>query len=113
MLKQTKDADKDYIKKKMGDAEWLISSIQRRQQTIYKVAQCILNRQKDFFEHGVSQLKPMVLRDVADDIEVSESTISRTTKNKYVHTPRGYSNLNTFLIAVFRNLMELILPVNP
>ncbi len=94
--KQTKDADKDYIRKKMGDAEWLISSIQRRQQTIYKVAQCILNRQKNFFEHGVSQLRPMVLRDVADDIEVSESTISRTTKNKYVHTPRGIFELKYF-----------------
>ena len=68
---------------------WLIKSIHQRQRTIYKVMQSIIQYQREFFEKGVSHLKPLNLRDVADDIEMHESTVSRVTTNKYVHTPPG------------------------
>lgn len=88
--------ENEYIQDKMKSAIWLIKSIQQRQRTIYKVMESILQFQKDFFEHGVSALKPLVLRDVAEDISMHESTISRVTTNKYVHTPRGIFELKYF-----------------
>ena len=87
---------KTYIKDKLRDALWLIKSMQQRQRTIYKVAESLLKFQKDFFEKGVEQLKPLVLRDVAEDIEMHESTVSRVTTNKYMHTPQGIFELKYF-----------------
>jgi RNA polymerase sigma-54 factor len=87
---------KDYIQDKMRSATWLIKSIHQRQKTIYRVMESILRFQRDFFEHGISYLKPMVLRDVAQDIEMHESTISRVTTNKYAHTPQGIFELKYF-----------------
>ena len=87
---------KTYIQEKMRSATWLIRSIHQRYKTIYRVMESILKFQRDFFEKGVSHLKPMVLRDVAEDIEMHESTISRVTTNKYVHTPRGIFELKFF-----------------
>ena len=87
---------KDYIRDKMRSAAWLIRSIHQRQKTIYKVMESILKFQREFFEKGVAHLKPMVLRDVAEDIEMHESTISRVTTNKYAHTPQGIFELKYF-----------------
>ncbi len=90
------DEVKDYIQDKMRGAMWLIRSIHQRQSTIMKVAESIIKFQKDFFEKGVEYLRPLVLKDVADDIEMHESTVSRVTTNKYAHTPRGVYELKFF-----------------
>ncbi len=87
---------KDYMQDKMRSAAWLIRSIHQRQKTIYRVMESILNFQREFFEKGISHLKPMVLRDVAEDIGMHESTISRVTTNKYAHTPLGIFELKYF-----------------
>jgi len=85
-----------FIENKLNSARWLISSIHRRQRTIYRVTESIARRQRTFLDHGIAHLKPMVLRDVAEDVEVHESTISRVTTNKYVHTPQGVYELKFF-----------------
>ncbi|MFW5908780.1 MAG: RNA polymerase factor sigma-54, partial [Desulfosalsimonas sp.] len=85
-----------YIRDRLRSAEWLIKSIQQRRRTIYNVMQSIVKFQRDFFDHGISHLKPMVLRDVAEDINMHESTISRVTTNKYAHTPHGIFELKFF-----------------
>ena len=87
---------KEYLRERIRSASWLIKSIQQRRKTIYNVMQSILKFQRDFFEHGIAHLKPMILRDVADDIGMHESTISRVTTNKYVHTPQGVYELKYF-----------------
>ena len=87
---------KKYIKEKLKDAGWFIKSLHQRQRTIFKVMDSILKFQSDFFEHGPTRLKPLILRDVAEDIEMHESTISRVTSNKYVHTPIGIYELKYF-----------------
>jgi RNA polymerase sigma-54 factor len=87
---------KDYLAEKMRSAVWLIRSIHQRQRTIYKVMESILSFQKDFFEKGIALLKPMVLRDVAQDIGMHESTVSRVTTNKYAYTPQGIFELKYF-----------------
>jgi RNA polymerase sigma-54 factor len=74
----------------------LIKSIHQRQKTIYRVTESIVRFQKDFLDNGITHLKPLVLRDIAEDIEMHESTISRVTTNKYVHTPRGLFELKFF-----------------
>jgi RNA polymerase sigma-54 factor len=78
-----------YITDKMRSAVWLIKSIDQRQRTIYKVTDSIVRQQRDFLDRGIDFLRPMVLRDVAEDIGMHESTVSRVVSNKYVHTPRG------------------------
>ncbi len=90
------DPCKEYIKDKLQSATWLIKSIQQRQRTIYRVSESILNHQKEYFNKGINYLKPMVLRDIAEDIGMHESTISRVTTNKYMHTPRGIFELKYF-----------------
>ncbi|MDD3554096.1 MAG: RNA polymerase factor sigma-54 [Deltaproteobacteria bacterium] len=90
---------KEFIQDKMKSALWLIKSIDQRKRTIYKVAESIVKFQKDFFDKGIEYLKPMVLRDVADDIEMHESTISRVTANKYMQTPHGLLELKYFFSA--------------
>jgi RNA polymerase sigma-54 factor len=87
---------KDYVREKVRSALWLIKSIHQRQRTIYRVMESIIKHQREFFEHGVSFLKPLNLRDVANDIEMHESTISRVTTSKYVHTPQGIFELKYF-----------------
>ena len=88
--------EKDYIQDKMKSASWLIKSIQQRQRTILRVTEKLVERQEDFFEKGIEFLKPLVLRDIAEDIEMHESTISRVTTNKFVHTPQGIFELKYF-----------------
>ncbi|HKK01104.1 MAG TPA: RNA polymerase factor sigma-54 [Desulfuromonadales bacterium] len=86
----------EYIQEKMRGAVWLIKSIHQRQRTIYRVTQSIVKFQREFFDKGIAYLKPLVLRDVAEDIEMHESTISRVTTNKYVQTPQGLFELKYF-----------------
>jgi RNA polymerase sigma-54 factor len=91
-----KGETKTYIKDKLKGAVWLMKSIYQRQRTIYRVTEAILNRQMEFFEKGPQHLKPMVLRDIAEELSLHESTISRVTTNKYVHTPHGIYELKYF-----------------
>jgi RNA polymerase sigma-54 factor len=90
---------KDYITERLRSAQWLIRSIQQRQRTILKVTRSILKFQKEFFEKGPQFLRPLILKDVAEDIEMHESTVSRVTTNKYVHTPQGIFELKYFFNA--------------
>ena len=87
---------KEYLQDKMRSASWLIKSIHQRQKTIYNVMESIIKFQRDFFEKGIAHLKPLVLRDVAEDIGMHESTISRVTTNKYAFTPQGIFELKYF-----------------
>ncbi len=87
---------RNYIQDKLRSAVWLIRSIHQRQRTIYRVTESIVKFQRDFFDKGIAHLKPLVLRDVADDVGLHESTVSRVTTNKYVHTPRGIYELKYF-----------------
>jgi RNA polymerase sigma-54 factor len=98
------DKAKDYVQDKMRSAAWLIRSIHQRQKTIYKVMASILQFQRDFFEKGIAHLKPMVLRDVAEDIGMHESTISRVTTNKYAHTPQGIFELKYFFNSSIKRI---------
>ncbi|MCP3983835.1 MAG: RNA polymerase factor sigma-54 [bacterium] len=85
-----------YVQEKVRAAMWLIKSIHQRQRTIYRVMESIIRHQREFFERGVAYLKPLNLRDVADDIGMHESTVSRVTTNKYCHTPQGIFELKYF-----------------
>ena len=87
---------KTYIQEKLRSAAWLIKSIHQRQRTIFKVTESIIKYQKNFLDKGIAHLKPLVLRDVAEDIEMHESTVSRVTTNKYVYTPQGLYELKFF-----------------
>ncbi len=86
----------EYIQDKLRGALWLIKSIHQRQRTIFRVTTSIVKFQRNFFDRGVAYLKPLVLRDVAEDIEMHESTVSRVTTNKYVQTPQGLFELKYF-----------------
>src|SRR5437773_762657 len=94
---------RQYLQEKVRAAHWLIKSIQQRQQTLFRVTQSIFKFQLEFLDHGVSHLKPMVLRDVAEDIDMHESTVSRATANKYVHTPQGLFELKFFFQSGLRS----------
>jgi RNA polymerase sigma-54 factor len=87
---------REYIQEKLRSAQWLIRSIQQRQRTIVRVTESILKFQREFFDKGTAHLKPLILRDVAEDIGMHESTVSRVTTNKYVHTPQGIYELKYF-----------------
>jgi RNA polymerase sigma-54 factor len=88
--------DKAYFSEKMQTANWLIKSLQQRAQTILKVAAEIVRQQDGFFRHGIGHLRPLILRDIADAVEMHESTVSRVTANKYIATPRGIHELKYF-----------------
>jgi RNA polymerase sigma-54 factor len=97
LLKTTKEGQtKEYLEDKYRSALWLIKSIDQRRQTIFKVGKSIIKLQKSFLDHGLSYLQPMVLKDVAKDIEMHESTVSRITTNKYIDTPQGLFELKFF-----------------
>ena len=93
------EGDRKYIQDKLRSALWLIRSIHQRQRTIYKVTKSIVTFQREFLDKGIQFLKPLVLRDVAEDIQMHESTISRVTHNNYVHTPQGIYELKFFFNA--------------
>jgi RNA polymerase sigma-54 factor len=87
---------REYIQEKLRSAVWLIRSIHQRQRTIFKVTESIVKFQREFLDRGVAHLRPLILRDVAEDIGMHESTVSRVTTNKYVHTPQGIYELKYF-----------------
>jgi RNA polymerase sigma-54 factor len=88
--------DNTYLKENLHEARWFLKSLQSRHDTLMKVANCIVERQQEFFEHGEEAMKPMVLRSIAESIEMHESTISRVTTRKYMHTPRGIYEFKYF-----------------
>ena len=90
------EQEKDYCSEKIRSASWLIKSLYQRQRTLYKVMESIVRHQQAFFEVGVSKLAPLILKDIADDISMHESTVSRITTNKYVATPHGIFELKFF-----------------
>ena len=92
----TSKETKDFIKEKVRSAVDLLRNIEHRRQTIYRVVECIVDRQRDFLDHGVEHIKPMMLKDVAEDIGMHLSTISRVVNRKYAHTPQGVIELRRF-----------------
>jgi len=99
LLDKNGDASEEtraYVKEKFRSALWLIKSVDQRQKTIHKVATSIINFQRDFLDHGIEHLRPLVLRDVANDIGMHESTVSRVVNNKYMHTPQGVFEMKYF-----------------
>ena len=93
---------KEYIQGKLRSAQWLIRSIDQRRKTIVRVTECIVEKQREFFDKGIDYLKPMILRDVAETVGMHESTISRVTSNKYVNTPQGLFELKYFFNSAIR-----------
>jgi RNA polymerase sigma-54 factor len=87
---------RNYVKEKLRSALWLLKSVDQRQRTIYKVSESIVRHQRGFLDGGIAHLRPLVLRDVATDIGMHESTVSRVVANKYMHTPRGVYELRFF-----------------
>ncbi len=96
-------AAKQYIQKKLRSATWLIKSIEQRNRTLLKVSESIMRFQRDFLEKGVAGLKPLILRDVALDVGLHESTVSRVTTGKYVDTPHGIFELKFFFSTGYRS----------
>jgi RNA polymerase sigma-54 factor len=103
---QGKPEAKEYIQNKLRSAQWLIRSIDQRRKTIERVTECIVDKQRDFFERGIEHLKPMILRDIAEEVGMHESTISRVTSNKYVATPRGLFELKFFFNSAIKRSTE-------
>ena len=93
---ESNDETRAYVKVKFRSALWLIKSVDQRQKTIHKVATSIINFQREFLDHGIEYLRPLVLRDVANDIGMHESTVSRVVNNKYMHTPQGVFEMKYF-----------------
>ncbi len=97
MSRQARNSsDSQFIRSHMQEAKWFIKSLESRNETLLKVANCIVQQQMGFFEHGPEMMKPMVLNDVAEMVDMHESTISRVTTQKYMHTPRGIFELKYF-----------------
>ena len=96
ILKRNRDSSSQYLTSQMQEARWMIKNIQQRFSTILRVSQAIIDRQRNFFEHGEVAMRPLVLREIADELELHESTISRVTTRKYMLTPRGVYELKYF-----------------
>lgn len=95
-----------YLRERMRSALWFLRSVEQRHSTITRVGQAIVRRQDEFLEHGVERLKPLVLRDIADDIGMHESTVSRVVANKYIHTPRGVFPLKYFFHSAISHAVD-------
>lgn len=103
-LSQNKEDDtRKFVEQKLNSAAWLIRSIEQRRTTLYKVANALVNRQEEFLRHGIRYLQPLTLKDIADEIGVHESTVSRATSNKYVQTPRGIFEFKFFFASGIKN----------
>ncbi|MEW6997636.1 RNA polymerase factor sigma-54 [Colwelliaceae bacterium BS250] len=96
MTRTGSSTDNQFIRSHLQEAKWFIKSLESRNETLMKVSNCIVQRQNGFFEHGPEAMRPMVLNDVAEAVEMHESTISRVTTQKYMHTPRGIYELKYF-----------------
>lgn len=100
ILKRNRESSSQYLMSQMQEAKWMIKNIQQRFSTILRVSQAIVDKQSNFFEHGEVAMRPLVLREIADELELHESTISRVTTNKYMLTPRGIFELKYFLAVM-------------
>jgi RNA polymerase sigma-54 factor len=89
-------AENTYLKNNLQEARWFLKSLQSRNETLLKVTEAIIERQKDFLEHGDEAMRPLVLHNIAEEVDMHESTISRVTTRKYLHTPRGIYELKYF-----------------
>lgn len=98
------DETRAYVKDKLKSAIWLIKSVDQRQKTIEKVAMSIIEMEREFLDHGIEHLRPLVLRDVAESIGMHESTVSRVVSNKYMHTPQGVFEMKYFFHSGVRNV---------
>ena len=99
LFKDGKDGNKEtreFIQSRLKSAKWLIQTIEQRRRTMVKVMECIVDKQREFFERGTAHLRPLTLQQVASEINMHESTVSRVTTNKYVQTPRGVFELKFF-----------------
>lgn len=96
MQKSKKDDTYRYLEKKFKSALWIIKSIEQRRMTVYRIAKTIADKQKNFLEKGVKYLKPLTMQEIADEIEMHESTVSRATDNKFIQTPRGIFDFKFF-----------------
>jgi RNA polymerase sigma-54 factor len=96
ILKRNRDSSSQYLQSQMQEAKWMIKNIQQRFSTILRVSQAIVDRQRNFLEYGEVAMRPLVLREIADELGLHESTISRVTTNKYMLTPRGIFELKYF-----------------
>ncbi len=96
ILKRNRDSSSQYLQSQIQEAKWMIKNIQQRFSTILRVSQAIVDRQRNFLEYGEVAMRPLVLREIADDLDLHESTISRVTTNKYMLTPRGIFELKYF-----------------
>ncbi len=94
--RSAQSSDADCLKNHLQEARWFLKSLQNRNETLLKVATCIVERQRDFLEHGDEYMRPLILRDIAETLGMHESTISRVTTQKYMHTPRGIYELKYF-----------------
>jgi RNA polymerase sigma-54 factor len=94
--KNANSSDATYMKNHLQEARWFLKSLKSRNETLLKVATCIVERQRAFLEYGDEAMKPLVMHDVAEAVEMHESTISRVTTKKYMHTPRGIYELKYF-----------------
>lgn len=96
ILKRNRDSSGQYLQSQMQEAKWMIKNIQQRFSTILRVSQAIIDRQRNFFEHGEIAMRPLVLREIAEELDLHESTVSRVTTHKYMLTPRGVYELKYF-----------------
>jgi RNA polymerase sigma-54 factor len=104
LLRQSGGEDADYLRGRLQEARWLLSSLELRNQTLLKVSHCIVEQQEAFLEHGETGMRPLILKDVADLVGVHESTVSRATTRKYMLTPRGLFELKYFFSSHVRTM---------
>ena len=102
---------KKYIQERKQSGQWFIRSLMQRRETIQRVTESLVRRQRGFLDSGFSALRPLVLQDVAEDVDVHVSTVSRVTSNKYAHTPRGLVPLKSFFSTGIRNIHGRAVPV--
>ena len=96
ILQRNRSAGSQQLATQLQEAKWLIKNVQQRFETILRVSQAIVDRQRNFFEHGEVAMRPLVLREIADALDLHESTVSRVTTQKFMHTPRGIFELKYF-----------------
>ncbi len=96
LIRSTSGSDRDYLREQLKEAQWLISSLELRNQTLRSVLHAVVQRQTDFLEHGEVAMRPLLQKEIAELVEVHESTVSRATSGKYLHTPRGTFELKHF-----------------
>ena len=104
LLRKSGGKDADYLRGRLQEARWLLSSLELRNRTLLKVSQCIVDTQKDFLADGEIAMKPLILKDVAEQVGVHESTVSRATTRKYMLTPRGIFELKYFFSSHVRTV---------